>query len=233
VIEDAAQAFGAEYGGRPVGALGDCGIVSFYPSKNLGGFGEGGLLTTNDPDLAGRVRRIRNHGAEKQYFHSVVGGNFRLDALQAALLAVKLPRLAEYTNARRQHAARYAELLGGLGGSLVLPAVASGRVHIMNQYTIRVPGRRDALRSHLAECGIGTSVYYPLSLHQQECFRKFGPYPPLPVAERLAAEVLSIPVFPEMTLEEQDAVARTIRSFFRTEADAALPARDARQPVGS
>src|SRR5579884_840445 len=150
VIEDAAQSFGAEYGGRKVGALGDCGTVSFYPSKNLGGFGEAGLLVTNDSGIAARARLVRNHGAERQYFHSTVGGNFRLDALKA----------------------------------------------------------------HLDGRGIGTAIYYPLPLHRQECFRDYGPYPALPVADRLAAESLSLPVFPEMTEAEQDEVAQAIREFF-------------------
>lgn len=214
VIEDAAQAFGAEHAGRKIGALGDCGIVSFYPSKNLGGFGEAGLLLTNDPRLAERARLVRNHGAERQYFHSVIGGNFRLDALQAALLAVKLPRLPEYTAARRRHAARYDALLADLAGRLTVPAVLPGRAHIMNQYTVRVPGRRDALRECLAARGVGSAIYYPLPLHRQECFRPFGPFPALPVADSLAAEVLSLPVFPEMTDAEQDAVAAAIHAFF-------------------
>jgi dTDP-4-amino-4,6-dideoxygalactose transaminase len=214
VIEDAAQSFGAEYGGRKVGALGDCGTVSFYPSKNLGGFGEAGLLVTNDSGIAARARLVRNHGAERQYFHSTVGGNFRLDALQAALLSVKLPHLDAYTAARQRHAARYAELLGGLEGCLILPPLLPGRSHIVNQYTIRVPGRRDALKAHLDGRGIGTAIYYPLPLHRQECFRDYGPYPALPVADRLAAESLSLPVFPEMTEAEQDEVAQAIREFF-------------------
>lgn len=214
VIEDAAQSFGAEYAGCKAGALGDCGTVSFYPSKNLGGFGEAGLLVTNDPAIAERARLVRNHGAERQYFHSIIGGNFRLDALQAALLSVKLPLLDGYTAARQRHAARYSELLAGLEDSLTLPAILPGRTHIMNQYTIRVPERRDELCSYLQERGIGSAIYYPLPLHRQECFLPFGPHPELPVADALAAEVLSLPVFPELTDEEQDSVAEAIRAFF-------------------
>ena len=214
VIEDAAQAFGAEYEGRKVGALGDCGTVSFYPSKNLGGLGEAGLLLTNDPRIADKARLLRNHGAERQYFHSMIGGNFRLDAMQAALLAVKLPHLEEYTRARQQHAARYGELLAGLADSVATPRSLPERSHIMNQYTIRVPGMRDALRRHLAERGIGSAIYYPLPLHRQECFARFGPQPELPVADRLAAEVLSLPVFPELTAAEQDEVVGAVRAFF-------------------
>jgi len=220
VIEDAAQSFGAEYGGRRVGALGDCGTVSFYPSKNLGGFGEGGLLVTNDAEIAERARLVRNHGAERQYFHSMIGGNFRLDALQAALLAVKLPHLEDYTAARQRHASRYRELLHNLEDAIILPKGLPGRSHIVNQYTIRVPGRRDALRQHLAERGIGSAIYYPLPLHRQECFRGFGPHAALPMADSLAAEALSLPVFPEMTEQEQAEVAEAIRGFFT--ADAAL-----------
>ena len=216
VIEDAAQAFGAEYGGRQVGTLGDCGTVSFYPSKNLGAFGEAGLLLTNSPHLAERARMLRNHGAERQYFHAEIGGNFRLDALQAALLGVKLPHLDEYSAARQRHAAGYRRLLDGIR-EIVLPAALPGRSHIVNQYTIRVPGRRDALRHRLQERGIGTAIYYPLPLHQQECFRAFGPYPPLPAAEMLAGEVLSLPVFPELTAAEQGEVATAIRHFFAEE----------------
>ncbi len=213
VIEDAAQSFGAEHGGRRVGALGDCGTVSFYPSKNLGGFGEGGLLLTNDDALAARARLVRNHGAERQYFHSTIGGNFRLDALQAALLAVKLPHLDAYTAARQRHAAEYDRLFAGIPG-LALPAALPGRTHIRNQYTVRVPGRRDALRAHLAGRGIGSAVYYPLPLHRQECFRPYGPHRDLPVADALAADVLSLPVFPEMTAAEQNEVAGAVREFF-------------------
>jgi dTDP-4-amino-4,6-dideoxygalactose transaminase len=213
VIEDAAQSFGAEYGGKPVGALGDCGAISFYPSKNLGGFGDAGLLVTNDEELAERARLLRNHGAEEQYIHRIVGGNFRLDALQAALLSVKLPHLAGYTAGRQRHACEYRRLLADVNG-IVLPATHPRRTHIVNQYTVRVPGRRDAFREFLQERGIGTAIYYPVPLHEQACFREFGPYPSLPVAEALAREVVSLPVFPEMTTEELSAVAGAVREFF-------------------
>jgi dTDP-4-amino-4,6-dideoxygalactose transaminase len=207
VIEDAAQAFGAQYRGRPAGGLGHFGVFSFYPSKNLGALGDAGLLVTNDPELADRARLLRNHGAEEQYIHRIVGGNFRLDALQAALLAVKLPRLAGYTAKRQQHACEYQRLLGGVD-TIELPAIESDRSHIVNQYTIRVRnGQRDHLR------GIGTAIYYPMPLHLQECFRAFGSYPSLPVTEALALDVLSLPVFPELTPEEQAAVAEAIAAF--------------------
>lgn len=214
VIEDMAQAFGAEYHGCPVGSIGDCGTVSFYPSKNLGGFGDAGLLLTSDPEIASRVRLLRNHGAERQYFHRTVGGNFRLDALQAALLSVKLPLLSRYTAARQHLAAEYDDALAALPG-IILPARQPGRTHIMNQYTIRVPGRRDALRSFLLERGIATAIYYPMPLHRQECFRRFDDRRELPVADALAAEALSLPVFPELRPEEQAAVIGAMSDFCR------------------
>ena len=213
VIEDAAQAFGAEYRGRPVGALGDCGTVSFYPSKNLGAFGDAGLLVTNDAAIAERVRLLRNHGARQQYFHAAVGGNFRLDAVQAALLDVKLPLLPEYTHRRQQHASQYQRLLSDLEDELILPLTRPGRTHIFNQYTIRVKNGRDALRAFLAGRGIGSAIYYPVPLHRQECFRGLGHCQPLPVVEELADEVLSLPVFPELTPEEQATVLEAIVGF--------------------
>jgi dTDP-4-amino-4,6-dideoxygalactose transaminase len=215
VIEDAAQALGADYDGRPVGALGDFGTISFYPSKNLGALGDAGMMVTNDAVLAERARRLRNHGAEQQYIHREVGGNFRLDAVQAALLSVKLPYLDEYTAGRQRHAAEYRELLAGLDGAgLLLPTTHPGRTHIVNQYTLRVPGRRDALKEHLGRKGIGTAIYYPLPLDRQECFRPFASPQPLPVAATLAAEAISLPVFAEMTRAEVEEVAVAILQFF-------------------
>jgi len=215
VIEDAAQAFGAEYHGKPVGAIGDCGTVSFYPSKNLGAFGDAGLLLTNDAGIAERVRLLRNHGARQQYFHAFTGGNFRLDAVQAALLGVKLPLLPGYTCRRRQHACEYQRLLSGLRGRIQLPVTHPDRIHIANQYTIRVKDCRDALRTFLHDRGIASAIYYPVPLHRQECFREFGPYPDLPVADTLAAEALSLPIFPELTAEEQAQVVEAIVNFLR------------------
>jgi dTDP-4-amino-4,6-dideoxygalactose transaminase len=215
VIEDAAQSFGAGYGGCKVGALGDCGTVSFYPSKNLGAFGDAGLVVTNDASVAQRARLVRNHGAERQYFHAIIGGNFRLDAVQGALLAVKLPLLESYTVARQKHAAAYNCMLQHVAGHIVLPVALPGRTHIMNQYTLRVPGKRDALRAFLQERGIATAIYYPVPLHRQECFRDVDDGRALPVSEALAAEVVSLPVFPEMLPEEQAAVAESIVEFFR------------------
>jgi dTDP-4-amino-4,6-dideoxygalactose transaminase len=219
VIEDAAQAFGAAYRGRPVGSLGDFGTVSFFPTKNLGALGDAGLLVTNDEALAEKARLLRNHGASRRYFHSVVGGNFRLDALQAALLRVKLPRLAEYTAQRQRHFTEYNRALGGREGVIVVPATHPDRTHIANQYTLRVRrGRRDALRRFLEERGIASEIYYPVPLHAQECFRAFGPHPALPVAEALADEVVSLPVFPEMTSEERGAVLAAIMDFLESPA---------------
>ena len=225
VIEDAAQAFGASYKGRPVGALGEFGTVSFFPTKNLGGLGDAGLLLTNDPALAEKARQLRNHGAEERYFHKVVGGNFRLDAVQAALLSVKLPHLAEYTALRQRHAGAYTRALAGIrpaAAEILTPPVCGDRTHIFNQYTVRVrPGPewrrqsspRDDLRKFLAERGIASEVYYPLPLHLQECFQRSAPHPPLPVSEMLSREVLSLPVFPEITAEEQAAVVDAIGEF--------------------
>ena len=226
VIEDAAQAFGAEYRGRRVGSLGDFGTISFFPTKNLGALGDAGLLTTNDAALAEKVRLLRNHGAAARYFHKIVGGNFRLDALQAALLEVKLPYLAEYTAGRQRHAREYGRALGELRGGdavdLILPATHPDRTHIVNQYTVRVRASsgwrgaespRNALRSFLRERGIASEIYYPLPLHRQECFQACGPHRPLPVAEAMAEEALSLPVFPEMTGEERAAVVEAIRDF--------------------
>jgi dTDP-4-amino-4,6-dideoxygalactose transaminase len=226
VVEDAAQAFGAEYRGRPVCSFGDFATVSFFPSKNLGALGDAGLLLTNNAALAEKARLLRNHGMNPKYIHAMIGGNFRLDALQAALLDVKLPHLAEYTARRQQHMGEYNRALAPVQGreevTLALPQTHQDRTHIANQYTLRVqPGRRwnraesprNALRKHLQERGIASEIYYPVPLHQQECFRAYGPHPELPVAETLAAEVLSLPVFPELTPEEQETVIQAVAEF--------------------
>jgi dTDP-4-amino-4,6-dideoxygalactose transaminase len=215
VIEDAAQSFGARYGERCVGTLGDFGTFSFFPSKNLGGFGDGGLVTTTRDDLAERVRLLRTHGAKPKYYHAEVGGNFRLDALQAALLRVKLPHRHAYAAARRANAAAYSAALAPLAaaGKLVLPADLGRGEHIWNQYTLRVPGasRRDALKAALTAAGIGTEIYYPLPLHRQKCFAQLPPVS-LPVSEQLSSEVLSIPVFPELTTSERDHVFAAVEA---------------------
>ena len=225
VIEDAAQAFGAEYRGRPVGSFGEFATFSFFPSKNLGALGDAGLLVTNDAAMAEKARLLRNHGARERYFHAMVGGNFRLDALQAALLAVKLPRLPEYTARRQRNAGEYTRAIGELRGGeaeFLPPAAHPDRTHIANQYTLRVrPGDRwrraesprNALRRFLEERGIASATYYPLPLHKQECFRACVPHRPLPVAEALAEEAISLPVFPEMTPEEREAVIAALAAF--------------------
>jgi len=219
VIEDAAQAVGATRGGKRIGGLGDFGAFSFFPTKNLGAFGDAGLLTTNDDVLAERATLLRNHGAHPKYFHKFVGGNFRLDAVQAALLAVKLPHLDGYAQLRAANAARYTEhfaKLPGLGTKLILPTAQPGNGHIWNQYTLRLPGagRREALRTWLNARQIGTEIYYPVPLHAQECFAVLGQTDAdLPVSARLAEEVLSLPIFPELTRAQQDEVIAAVSEF--------------------
>jgi dTDP-4-amino-4,6-dideoxygalactose transaminase len=227
VIEDAAQALGAKYRGQTCGTFGEFGTYSFFPSKNLGGFGDGGLVTTQRDDLAEKVRLLRTHGAKPKYYHARIGGNFRLDALQCALLRVKLPHLPAYCAARQGNAAFYADKLASAPG-IVLPTALAGHAHIWNQYTLRVPGagRRDALRAHLGQRGIGHEIYYPLALHQQACFASL-PRVTLPVAEQLAREVISIPVFPELTESERTAVVGALQDWSTSDATAvsASPAR--------
>jgi dTDP-4-amino-4,6-dideoxygalactose transaminase len=291
VIEDAAQALGAAYRGRKVGSLGTLGCLSFYPSKNLGGFGDAGMLLTNDDALAAKAHALRNHGAERRYFHRHIGGNFRLDPLQAALLSVKLPHLPAYTHRRRERAIRYTESLAKLPGvvsgrcaqsactdaqahasdakssgsdrpgpsgpprvpgrrsamseeivagqnsssenaprpthpgsaacpRLILPSAYPHNDHVWNQYTIRVlgDGRRDALKHLLAARGIGSETYYPLPLHAQQCFANRWRLASersraCPVAERLASECLSLPVYPELDYAQQDRVIETVGEF--------------------
>ena len=214
VIEDAAQAIGAEYKGRKAGTIGHLGCFSFFPTKNLGAYGDGGLVVTNDDELAEKVRMLRVHGSKPKYYHHLVGTNSRLDALQAAILRVKLPHLNEWTLARQKIAARYDELLGDIA-AIKLPYRVPDRTHIFHQYTIRVlNGQRDALRRHLKEEGIGTQIYYPLPLHLQPCFRSLGyKEGDLPESERASHEILSLPMFPELTDEEQEYVVREIKAF--------------------
>jgi dTDP-4-amino-4,6-dideoxygalactose transaminase len=218
VIEDAAQAIGAAHHDRGVGAWGDIGCFSFYPTKNLGGCGDGGMMTTSSDELAARIRLFAAHGMNPRYVHRVVGINSRLDTIQAAALCVKMKHLESWTNSRRQNAAKYHELFAdaGLTSNITLPADDTDGTHVWNQFTIRVPNaRRDALRTHLAEQRIASEIYYPIPLHQQECFRHIDCEPgSLVESERAAAEVLSLPVFPELTIEEQQRVVRGIGSFF-------------------
>jgi len=218
IVEDAAQAIGAAYNSTPAGAVGDVGCFSFYPTKNLGGFGDGGMLTTHSSELAAKLRRLAAHGMEPRYYHKEVGINSRLDSIQAAALNVKLKHLPAWTESRRQHAARYTALLtaAGLASQLQLPREEQGNYHVWNQYTIRVPdGRRDELRQHMAASSVGAEIYYPVPLHQQECFKSLGyDAGSLPVTDTLAAEVLSLPVFPELTAAQQDRTVECVQDFF-------------------
>jgi dTDP-4-amino-4,6-dideoxygalactose transaminase len=208
VLEDAAQSIGA----APLRGLAGC--LSFFPSKNLGAFGDAGALYTDDDALADRVRLLRTHGGRPKYVHHVVGGNFRLDTIQAAVLRVKLPHLRRWTEGRRANAARYRRLFASarVPAEVVLPTDVPE--HIYNQFVIRAP-RRDALREHLAASGIGTEVYYPLPFHQQPCFRDLG-YKDgaFPEAERAAAEALAIPIYPELTEAAQAHVVDAIAGFY-------------------
>jgi dTDP-4-amino-4,6-dideoxygalactose transaminase len=215
IVEDAAQAIGAVYKGQPAGAIGTCGCFSFFPSKNLGAFGDAGLVTTEDEALARRVRMLRVHGMEPRYCHPFVGGNFRMDAMQAAILRVKAPHLSAWTEARRENARRYRELFGaaGLTDRVVLPTEPPGRRHVFNQFVIRVE-RRDELKAHLAACGIGTEVYYPVPLHLQPCLRYLGHRcGDFPAAERAATESLALPIYGELTAAQQEAVVGAIGKF--------------------
>jgi dTDP-4-amino-4,6-dideoxygalactose transaminase len=217
IVEDACQAIGAEFGGRRAGSLGWCAALSFYPTKNLGGFGDGGMITTNDGELAAKLRILRDHGQQPRYYHHHVGINSRLDTLQAAVLGVKLPHLDSWAAARAKHAERYEQEFArrGLAGQMVTPKVAKGCKHVWNQYTVRITGgRRDALQKHLAERQIGSAIYYPVPLHLQKCFAALGYREgALPATERAAREVLSLPVYPELTAAEQSTVIDAISHF--------------------
>jgi dTDP-4-amino-4,6-dideoxygalactose transaminase len=203
VVEDAAQAIGAEDAdGRRAGSIGNIGCFSFFPSKNLGAFGDGGMCVANDADLAEKLRVLRLHGGKPKYYHSMIGGNFRLDALQAAILTVKLKCLDAWTAGRQQNASAYDELFARFGDAVKTPVVKPGR-HIFNQYTIRVADR-DGLRNHLASRNIGTEIYYPVPLHLQACFANLGYREgDLPEAEAAAKSVLAVPIYPELTEAQQ------------------------------
>ena len=226
IVEDACQAIGAEYRGRRAGVLGTLAAFSFFPTKNLGGAGDGGLVTTDNHELAERVRRLRVHGDLGGYRHVEVGLNSRLDALQAALLRVKLTKLGDWTESRRENARRYDELFEAsrIGDSVRLPADRIEGRHVYNQYTIRVTdGRRDEVAAALREQGIGCAVYYPSPLHLQPCFASLGGRPgQLPIAEAAAAEVLSLPVFPGITPAEQRSVVGGIAIALADDAGTAL-----------
>lgn len=211
VIEDAAQAIGAEYKGRRAGSIGHLGCFSFFPSKNLGGFGDGGMVVSNDPALADRVRLLRGHGARPKYHHQVVGGNFRLDALQAGVLRVKLRHLDDWTAARQRNAARYRQLFAATGLTGVeLPWESGDGRHIYNQFVIRL-ALRDSLMAHLKARQIGHEVYYPLSLHQQACFAGLGHGTgDFPASEAAALETVAIPIYPELTEAQQQVVVDAV-----------------------
>ena len=217
VVEDAAQAIGVEYKSesvvKRVGSMGDAGCFSFFPSKNLGGFGDGGIVTTNNSELAERIRQLRNHGSEPKYYHKLVGGNFRLDALQAAVLDIKLGYLDSWHAKRRQNADLYEKLFEG--SAVVTPQAVyrdAGitNYHIYNQFVVRVPNR-DAAKQALLDANIGCDIYYPVPLHLQECFVDLGYVAgDFPVSERAAAETLALPIYPELTESMQEYVAKTL-----------------------
>lgn len=217
VIEDACQAIGAARHERRAGVLGDLACFSFFPSKNLGGFGDGGMVTTNDRALAESVAMLRVHGSRQRYVHEAIGINSRLDALQAAVLLVKLKRLDQWADGRRRNAARYMQLFAEAKlDQITVPPIEPGNVHVFNQFTLRVQ-KRDELRNYLKEHGVGTEVYYPLPLHLQTCYRNLGYVKgAFPQSERAAEEVLSIPVYAELTDEQVHYVVHTIAKFYRT-----------------
>ncbi len=214
VVEDCAQSIGASRNGRMSGSIGDIGCFSFYPTKNLGGMGDGGVVTTNDPELADRVRLLANHGMRPRYYHQEIGINSRLDSIQAAVLGIKINELARLTEQRCQNAKRYQNLINarGLGSMIHVPTSSAGCEHVWNQFTIRVPhGRRDDIRQGLADRNVAAEIYYPIPLHRQECFSYLGYGPQsLPETDLAAGEVLSIPVFPGLTTAEQDYVVESI-----------------------
>jgi dTDP-4-amino-4,6-dideoxygalactose transaminase len=216
VIEDAAQAIGAEYKGRRAGSIGDFGCFSFFPSKNLGAFGDGGIVTTNSDEFFDKLRLLRVHGSHLKYYHKKVGGNFRLDALQAAIVSIKLNYLDGWTEARQTNADKYRELFidAGLDNIVNLPTEKENR-HIYNQFVISLKEKRDDLRMFLTDSGIGTEVYYPVPMHLQDCFSnlnyKKGDFP---VSEYAASHTLALPVYPELSNEQQVYVLEKIKEFY-------------------
>ncbi len=211
VVEDAAQAIGAEYKGRRAGSIGTCGCFSFFPSKNLGAVGDGGMIVTGDDALAEMCEVMRNHGSKPKYYHKYVGGNFRLDPIQAAVVLVKLKYLEQWHAGRQANAACYDERFAGVQG-VEAPCVEPHNRMIYNQYVLRIPGKRDAVQAVLNERKIGNAIYYPVPLHLQECFAGLGyAEGDFPHAERAAREVLAIPVYPELTDEQQDEVVAAVR----------------------
>jgi len=220
LVEDAAQAIGAQYRGKSAGNFGQIGCYSFYPTKNLGALGDGGLVVTKDAALADKLKILRGHGMRPKYYHALVGGNFRLDEMQCAFLRAKLPYLERWNEARRKNAAQYRVELkaaGLLDGRLTAPAELPNVRHIYNQFVVRVAGgKRDALRAFLAERKIGTEIYYPVPLHLQECFANLGGKAgQLPESEKAAAETVALPMFPELSAEELSAVVAALKAFFQ------------------
>jgi dTDP-4-amino-4,6-dideoxygalactose transaminase len=217
VIEDACQAIGASQRNKRAGILGDTGCFSFFPSKNLGGFGDGGLITTNDKALADSMAMLRVHGSQVRYLHEAIGFNSRLDALQAAVLQVKLKYLDQWTEGRRRNAERYRQLFAKTkhADRVTLPPTAPGNFHVYNQFTVRAP-KRDELRTFLKEKGVGTEVYYPLPMHLQNCYRDLGHQKgSFPLSERAAEEVMSLPIYPELTESQQSYVVEMIAEFYK------------------
>jgi dTDP-4-amino-4,6-dideoxygalactose transaminase len=217
VIEDAAQAIGAADGDkRRACSIGDIGCLSFFPTKNLGAFGDAGMCVTNDAALAAKLAMVRVHGMEPKYYHQLVGGNFRLDEIQAVVLSIKLQHLDAWTLGRQENACFYFEAFerAGLKGTVTLPAALPGVRHIYNQFVVRFP-QRDALKKYLGECGVGSEIYYPVPLHQQQCFAPLGyATGDFPESERAAAETLALPIFPELSREQLQYVVDCIAHFY-------------------
>ena len=217
IIEDAAQAIGADTPeGQRAGSIGEIGCLSFFPTKNLGAFGDAGMCTTQDPELAEHLRVLRVHGGKPKYHHAFIGGNFRIDELQAVVLAIKLRHLDAWSAARQRNARHYAEAFGkaGLTARIGLPQVLPGARHVWNQYVVRVP-QRDELRAHLAAAGVGTEIYYPIPLHLQQCFSYLGHRPgDFPLAEEAALQSLALPIFPELQPQQLDYVVDRIAAFY-------------------
>lgn len=212
VIEDAAQAHGAEYRGRRCGTMGKAGCFSFYPGKNLGAYGDGGAVVTDDEEIAGQVRMLRNYGQSRKYYHDVVGWNSRLDTIQAAVLGIKLARLDSWNDSRRRHAERYRELLDG--SAVILPEEKPGNRHVWHLFVVR-SARRDELLDHLGGRGVGCGIHYPIPVHLQQAYRGLGySAGDFPVAEKAAGEILSLPMFPELTEEQIEYACRAVAEFF-------------------
>jgi len=217
IIEDACQAIGAEYYGKKAGSIGDFGCFSFFPTKNLGGYGDGGMITTQNKTLNEILKKLRIHGSDKGYYHSIIGYNSRLDTLQAAILLAKISHLNNWNNKRHEHASHYSERLKDIQ-NIETPEECNGRKHIFHQYTIRVKkGIRDNLQKFLNEKNIGTKIYYPLPLHLQKCFKYLGyKKGDMPASEKASEEVLSLPIFPELKIDEIDYVCNSIKEFIKS-----------------